>query len=216
MPRAAPERRDRRALVARALYHCISERGYANTSLKDIADRAGMSPSHVGYYFDNKPAILEYYAASICARNLRELPDAGEPELGKLIDRIADFCLGEGQMSGGLLKVIQELTGLAVHDERLHEIKAQHAEGWRRYLEGVFERAGPAPGLSAREAAWLAHAMIVGLNTNALFDGELRREDAHRILRLALRSLAGLEPSAPPARRRPPGPRPARTRGTSR
>jgi AcrR family transcriptional regulator len=214
--RAAPQRSDRRALIARALYHCISERGYANTSLKDIADRAGMSPSHVGYYFDNKPAILEYYAASICARNLRELPDPGETELGTLIDRIADFCLGEGQMSGGLLMVIQELTGLAVHDERLHETKALHTESWRRYLEAVFERARPPAGLSAREAAWLAHAMVVGLNTNALFDGELRREDAHRILRLALRALAGLDQNAVSAGRRPPGARVRRARGQSR
>jgi AcrR family transcriptional regulator len=216
VPRAAAERRDRRALVARALYHCISERGYANTSLKDIADRAGMSPSHVGYYFDNKPAILEYYAASICARNLHELPDPAASELGTLIDRIADFCLGQGQMSGGLLKVIQELTGLAVHDERLHAVKAAHTEGWRRYLETVFERARPAAGLSAREAAWLAHATVVGLNTNALFDGKLRREDAHRILRLALRSLAGLEQNALRGRGRPPAARPRRTRGTPR
>ncbi len=214
MPRAAPQRSDRRALIARALYHCIGERGYANTSLKDIAERAGMSPSHVGYYFDNKPAILEYYAASICERNLRELPDPNEPELGRLIDRIADFCLGEGQMSGGLLKVIQELTGLAVHDERLHEIKAAHTESWRRYLEAVFGRAGLAAGVSAREAAWLAHAMVVGLNTNALFDAELRRKDAHRILRLALRSLAGLEQNT--ARGGAPGARVRRTRGTSR
>ena len=192
MARAAPQRDDRRGLIAKALYRCISRQGYANTSLRNVAEQARMSASHVGYYFDNKASILEYYAVEICDQNLSALPDLREPDLGRLIDSIANFCLGEGQMSTGLLGVIQELTGLAVHDARLHEIKSKHSMAWREYLEAVFERAPRTNGATAREAAWLAHAMLVGLNTNTLFDRGLDRAAAHALFRRALRALAGL------------------------
>ncbi len=196
MARAAQERVDRRRTIAGALYRCVREQGYANTTLKDLADCAGMSASHVGYYFDNKAAVLEYYAESICEQNLSALPDLEEPELQRLLDRIAEFCLGAGQMSAGLLGVIQELTGLAVHDPGLHKIKSRHTRAWREYLEALFCRARPANGLSPREAAFQIHAIVVGLNTNTLFDDRLGRQQAHRILRRALQDLA--PPHAPP------------------
>jgi AcrR family transcriptional regulator len=189
MARAAPERSDRRGRISRALYRCISEQGYANTTLKDIADRAGMSPSHVGYYFDNKAAILEHYAAAICHKNLAQLPDLEEPDLGKRIDDLADFCLGPGQMNTALLGVIQELTGLAVHDARLNEIKADHARAWREHLESFFEGVELTPGISANEAARLAHAILTGLNTNTLFDSGVSRKQAHELFRSSLRRL---------------------------
>src|SRR5262245_43013483 len=199
MARAAPQRDDRRGRIATALYRCIKRQGYANTSLANVADEAGMSPSHVGYYLDNKAAILEYYAAAICELNLAALPDPGERDLERLLDELARFCLGEGQTSTGMLGVVQELTGLAVHDPRLHKIKARHATAWREYLESVFERAKCPLGVTAREAAWLVHAILVGLNTNALFDRALDRERAHALFRGALRALAGLDAARPGA-----------------
>lgn len=196
MPRAAPQRDDRRGRISRALYYCIGERGYANTTLKDIADRAGMSPSHVGYYFDNKAAILEYYAAAICHQNLAALPDPKEPNLETRIDALADFCLGSGQMNTALLGVIQELTGLAVHEERLHDIKAHHARAWREHLEIFFDDVPVRAGLSRADLARLAHAILVGLNTNTLFDPGVGREQAHEIFRQALFELTGVRKRA--------------------
>ena len=189
MVRTAAQPRDRRGAIANALYRCIREKGFANTSLKDIADQADMTPSHVSYYFENKASILEYYSAAICRRNTAEFPDLREPDLDRLLDQIATFCMGEGQMSIGLLGVIQELTGLAVHDPNLHSIKAEHTAVWREYLEAFFDRASPIPGLSSRNAAHLAHAMLIGLNTNTLFDRDLDRETARQLFRNTLQAL---------------------------
>ena len=220
MPRAAaapPHEKsdDRRGRISRALYECISQKGYANTSLKDIAECAGMSPSHVGYYFDNKGAILEHYAASICRQNLAELPSLGEPDVEKRIDDLAGFCLGPGRMNTALLGVIQELTGLAVHDDRLHQIKADHAREWRKYLESFFADVSLPRGLTAQEAAWRAHALLIGLNTNTLFDLELGRERAHDLFRTALREWTGLPKQVPSRKARPRTSRPTQaTRST--
>jgi hypothetical protein len=148
-----------------------------------------MTPSHVAYYFENKASILEYYSAAICRRNTAEFPDLGEPDLNRLLDQIATFCMGEGRMSIGLLGVIQELTGLAVHDPILHSIKAEHTVVWREYFKAFFDRVSPIPGLSSRNAAHLAHAMLIGLNTNALFGGDLDPETARQLFRNTLQAL---------------------------
>jgi AcrR family transcriptional regulator len=197
MARAALKQDDRQNAIAKALYHCIARKGYANTSLKDIAEQARMSPSHIGYYFDNKAAILDYVAATVCEQNIARLPDLRESDVERLIDALADHCFGEGQMTAGLLGVIQEFSGLAVHDRRLNEIKAKETAAWRDYLERLFSRTKRAPGLTARMAAWHAHAALSGLVTNALFDPELDRQTAHGILRRTLRILAGLDGGAP-------------------
>ncbi len=191
--RAAPPRTDRREAIAKALYDCIADQGYANTTLADVADRAGMSPSHVGYYFDNKAAILEYYAAWLNERVGSRLPGLREGDPEALIDRLAAFRFGEGQMSTRFLGVIQEFSGLAVHDNRFHEIKSAHVADWQKYFECLFERVAPTGGLTPTEAGSLAHALAVGLDTNTLFDPDLSREAAQHLFRRALRMLAGLD-----------------------
>src|ERR1700722_13253130 len=50
---------ERRADIVDALRRRIIEKGYAQTSLADIATAAGISPSHLLYYFPNKEAVLE-------------------------------------------------------------------------------------------------------------------------------------------------------------
>lgn len=51
--------------IFKALHDCIVEQGYARTSLTDVARAAGMSPSHLLYYFPGKDAILEDYFAHV-------------------------------------------------------------------------------------------------------------------------------------------------------
>ena len=152
-----------------------------------------MSPSHVGYYFDNKAAILEYYASGLCDQVLDGLPDLEEPHVGRLLEKVAHYYLGDGQTSSTLLGVVQELTGLSVHDARLNELKTEHATAVRSYFEALFARTQAITGLPAREAAWRAHAMVVGLDTNTLFDRQLSRKKALAIFHQALRGLAGLD-----------------------
>jgi len=192
--RSASERADRRSVIAKALYQCISKQGYANTTLKDIADCAGMSPSHVGYYFDDRAAILECVALSLYEQIVEGFPDLGEPDLSKLADAIAIYCFGDGELNTTFLGVLQEISGLAVHDPRLREIITEYVTAWREYLEAFFERAKPTGGLTPHKAAWLAHAMLVGFEASTCFDPSSCRESAHELFRKTLSVLAGLEP----------------------
>ena len=62
--RSAPEGANRalnpqrRARVLEAAAQALLQRGFAETRIADIAERAGMSPGHVMYYFDSKEKLL--------------------------------------------------------------------------------------------------------------------------------------------------------------
>jgi AcrR family transcriptional regulator len=49
---------ERRARVLEAAAAALLERGFAETRIADIAERAGMSPGHVMYYFESKERLL--------------------------------------------------------------------------------------------------------------------------------------------------------------
>jgi len=193
MAKAAPIKPDRRDRISRALYQCISKKGFANTSLKDIAEKAEMSSSHLRYYFDNKHAILAYYAEGICLQNREGLPALKTQSPSHLIEALAAFCLGPGQMNIELSGVIQEIAGLAVHDQRLQTIKSQHSSDWHDYLCAFFKTVQTRPGLNSETAAWQLHATIVGLNTNLVYDGSLNQQQAHQLLVNTIYFLSGLK-----------------------
>jgi AcrR family transcriptional regulator len=46
------QNKERRGKILQALHRCISKRGFSRSSLTDIAIEAGMSPSHIRYYFE--------------------------------------------------------------------------------------------------------------------------------------------------------------------
>lgn len=50
--------RARQDLVVEAAIAVIAERGLANVRISDVAERAGMTPGHVTYYFPTKNALL--------------------------------------------------------------------------------------------------------------------------------------------------------------
>lgn len=76
MPRAAARENVREEILrtAGALFH---ERGYDGTSMKDIADRVGVTAAGLYWHFDSKEAILVTYLES----ELERLVSAGQEAL---------------------------------------------------------------------------------------------------------------------------------------
>ncbi len=94
-PAAADQRR---AQMLDAALEIISERGYADTRIADVAERSGVSPALVIYYFKTKDqllteAIRHYEDAwyEVGQRRLAELPTAA----ARLEEVVAMFCLAE-------------------------------------------------------------------------------------------------------------------------
>ena len=50
----------RRQRILNAFHDCIIRQGYGKTTLRDVAGEAGMTASHLLYYFSGKDAILDF------------------------------------------------------------------------------------------------------------------------------------------------------------
>src|SRR5271170_15918 len=88
----------RREQMLRAALEVISDRGYADTRIADVAERIGISPALVIYYFKTKDQLLTeairysedtWYADG--QRQLAELPTAA----ARLEEIVAMSCLPE-------------------------------------------------------------------------------------------------------------------------
>jgi AcrR family transcriptional regulator len=203
LPRPSPS--DRRQRIAAGLDWCIRKRGYAEASLTDVANAAGMSPSHVLYYFDGKPAVLEYHFQHLCESLLEEVRGlAGKSSLEQ-IEGLTGLFFGGAEVSSDAVGVYLEIFGVAVHSERVRTIKADWDRAMRSFFAGLFAATPRAEGLSAEAAAELAFALLMGLRTNAYFDGfhtpgALGR--SREAFRGELLRLAGLtSPTTSPTRR---------------
>lgn len=184
----------RRARIVEALRKCMLERGYAGTSLVDIARAAGMTPSHLLYYYKGKDAILQAYwqdtSESLLAR-LREI----EPEpLERRIDLLTEVMLSGEKATQADLGLFLEFCGLAVHQKELYEIKCQFDREFKRWMARQFDDAPRKLAPYTKIAAETAYSLLMGLCTSAYFDERLGFERARALLRHTLRQLAGYEP----------------------
>jgi len=192
---AAVARNDlRRARILDALRQCTSERGYAGTSLSDIARAAAMTPSHLLYYFKGKDAILQEYWESRADSLLAQLR-ALEPEpLERRIDRITEVLLSGDIATKSDLGLFLEFCGLAVHQKDLYQIKARFDRELKAWFARQLEDSPRALGALTGLAAESAYSMLMGLCTSAYFDERLGFERARGLLRFTLRQMAGYEP----------------------
>src|SRR5205823_7933505 len=98
--RAKPQR-DRHQEIVEAAAQVITDRGLAETRIQDIADRCGVSPGLILYYFGSKDRLLvealtyandqSYLRMS---RELRKMPAASE-RMDRLIDMSVPGLLEE-------------------------------------------------------------------------------------------------------------------------
>ena len=56
-----------------AAFECISSKGYANVSLRDIADEAGVVLSQLNYYYKNKEGLFTEVINMMMQKYLQEV-----------------------------------------------------------------------------------------------------------------------------------------------
>jgi AcrR family transcriptional regulator len=129
---------ERRARVLEAAAAALRERGFADTRVADIAERAGMSPGHVMYYFASKEDLLLE-----ALRHTEEglfYAEVGNVEEGasdwfrmeRWIDRSIPAAAGDEQWSLWL-----ELWTRAVHDRRIAAMLQERDDRWTSTLRAI-------------------------------------------------------------------------------
>jgi len=119
----------------------IVERGFAETRISDVAERAGVSPALVIYYFKTKDDLLaeamrwsedEWYAEM--ARRTAALPTA----VGRLREVVAMTCLSGG--SGAAQEswaIWLDLWAQALRDPVVRAVREEFDEHFRRTIRDI-------------------------------------------------------------------------------
>jgi len=184
---------ERRREIIRALRDCMIEKGYAATTLSDVARAAGMKPPHLFYYFRGKDAILIAFFDAAAERLRAHVRSIEDEPFERRLDRFADMWFLEEMRTTNELGTMLEFFGLAVHKKELHGSKVAFDRELKQWIrEKLLDGAQPL-GEMTRVTADAVHALLMGLLTAAYFDPDFGYERAHALFRLSLRQIAGLE-----------------------
>ena len=182
----------RRARILLALHDCVIDKGYAKTTLRDVASSAGMSASHLLYYFPGKDTILETYFGNVAQRIVERIESFRGDSPERQIDQLSDlFFAGKG-VTKSEIGFMLECFGVAVHDQQLHSEKREWDRFCKAYLEELFTQSPCGPE-AARDSAEVAYAMLIGLRTATYFDERLGPRQALRLFRSEMLNLAKID-----------------------
>ncbi|HEY2287511.1 MAG TPA: TetR family transcriptional regulator C-terminal domain-containing protein [Streptosporangiaceae bacterium] len=160
----------RRAQMLTAALEVISERGYADTRIADVAERAGVSPALVIYYFKTKDhllteAIRRYEDAwyAVGQRRMAELPTAA----ARLEEIVAMNCLPEADPEpGSSWQLWLDFWAQAARNEDVAAVRRKSDERWRDEVASLVltgQAAGEFRAVDARGFAVTLTALLDGL-----------------------------------------------------
>jgi len=160
----------RREQMLRAALEVIEERGYPESRIADVAERAGTSPALVIYYFKTKDQLLTeairfsedtWYETG--TRRMLQIPTAA----GKLEEIVAMSCLPEAEEETiGSWVLWLDLWSQAARHPEVASVRQKFDERWRELicslvLEG--QDAGEFGPVDPAEFAVLFSALLDGL-----------------------------------------------------
>ncbi len=184
---------ERKRRIFRSLHDCIISKGYVKTTLADVANAAGMTPSHLLYYFNGKEDILEQYFQSVSEQFVARLDEFASSPEEQQINLLADFWFRGETSTMQEIGFMLECFGAAVHDHVLRVTKADFDARCKLFLAQIFEQAPAAMLTNAKDAAEIAYSMMIGLRSAVYFDDDVGLEDAHRLFSSAVRRMCGYD-----------------------
>lgn len=184
----------RRDAILNALGECVNTKGYAKTTLAEVARAAGLSPSHVLYYYRGKGAILKHYFHDVADKFLVRLEEIRNEAPKQQIDSLAQISFGGRGMTRANMGFMLECFGLAVNDSLLRREKATLDRRAKTYLTELFEKTPHGRTGDARRLAEIAYAQLVGLRTAVYFDDELSLSQVLTLFHDSMLELAGYDP----------------------
>ena len=153
----------RKVQIVAAAASVLSERGYANARVVDIARAAGTSPAAILYWFDGKDGLLAE-ALALREREFHERCAQPLAEAGSASDRLR--VLIAAMLDDYDWGLWMELCVLALRDERAAAERDRMDRRWRAALRAVIaegQRTGEFDGDGADETMFVLAALLDGL-----------------------------------------------------
>ena len=187
-------------LILEAARESLREQGYSGTSIRAVAERAGVQLSLVHYHFGSKQAVL----VAVLERENEKLLERQQalfagPEPLSVKWRAACRFL-EDDLESGYVRILWELWAAGLADEELAARWRNATAGWRRLMAEVFEEWSREVGLelpiSAAAVATLVANLFQGLEVEILA-GVSEDESPHReVLEAVAQLIEGIEARA--------------------
>ncbi|MCR3757877.1 TetR/AcrR family transcriptional regulator [Clostridium felsineum] len=110
--------------ILEAAFKCISVKGYANVSMRDIADEAGVVLSQLSYYYRNKEGLFREIAKNITEKYLGEIDiilKKGKSEEEKIFGLIKYFQ-ETLKNNPQLFRVLYDLTSMSIWSKPIKKL----------------------------------------------------------------------------------------------
>jgi TetR/AcrR family transcriptional regulator, transcriptional repressor of bet genes len=180
----------RREQICRAAAKVIADQGFAGTTMRMVAEEAGVSTGMLNHYFANRMEMLEATLVFVStrqqereARAIEGLP-AGEGRLRALVRAV----LPTDQESMEAWRVWIAAHGASVRLPELRRVMASRNDLWYGIMDRALESVVPRNGREKVPYVWQLDALMNGLIIQAITTGaEMSLDDIeHAVVHAAL------------------------------
>src|SRR5205809_1098429 len=165
-----------RGKILQAAFTVLSRQGYENTSIKDIAEEAGVAQGLVHYHFKSKQQLVLAVLAEVCRE--MEFGDAqGAAGAQAAYEKFQNMLKG----SQATHALYIQLIAMGLHDKELGAGVLNFVRQDRAHIEDIARQvlaereADPGP---ARAIASVVEAAVLGIMVQNLIDPEFNAEEA--------------------------------------
>ena len=139
-----PAREDRRIQIMEALHDCLIKKPFHRTTIKDIADRAGVNHGLLHYYFENKEDILINYVEFTANKFDLIFDDLFSEEFEDPQEEVENFdakcqwILNQISFNQEYTRIYTEIWAIALYNEKLKEkLKEIYIKSREQLAKGV-------------------------------------------------------------------------------
>lgn len=137
-------REDRRIQIMEALHDCLIKKPFHRTTIKDIADRAGVNHGLLHYYFENKEDILINYIEFTANKFDLIFDELFSEEFEDPQEEIKNFekkcqwILNQVSFNQEYTRIYTEIWAIALYNEKLKEkLKEIYTKSREQLAKGV-------------------------------------------------------------------------------
>jgi len=153
-----------RRQVLEAAVKALAKRGYAKTSVSDIAHAAGMSKGAVHYHFESKDDLIARvleHCAGVTRERIQVAWDAPGGPAEKISRAIREMRLMR-RNSTPELRVLADLAAQGLHDERLRSLLGRMFETNRKEMASYLVDSLIAMGVKPRIPPQIVPRLLLG------------------------------------------------------
>jgi TetR/AcrR family transcriptional repressor of bet genes len=179
----------RREQICRAAATVISREGFAGTTMRMVAEEAGVSTGMLNHYFANRQDLLEQALVFVSERAQARMREAieGIPAGRERLAALLDSALAEGQETTETWRVWINAYGEAVRLADLRHTIDSRLNPWYELVDSALEGLVPQDSAGSIPWSWRFDALLNGLALQALtseaaLDGERIRDEVIRML----------------------------------